>query len=97
MLDREAGRLVVVAAACAAILYGLAQYVDYQTAAAQSLEREKKHVTRTWVIQYFERWSGTTRDIRVIDTTGVCLYVAPESDAIYAVPKTQLPAGAGCE
>lgn len=38
-------------------------------------------------------------EVRVLDTTGVCLYVyiTGEGGGIAAVPKTQLPAGTGCQ
>ena len=39
-------------------------------------------------------------DVHVIDTEGVCLYIARRSGtkvAIAAVPKTQLPSGTGCQ
>ena len=37
--------------------------------------------------------------VMVIDTTGVCIYLAvvPMSIAMTAVPKTQLPVGTGCQ
>lgn len=50
------------------------------------------HQTRSWTI-------GNS-NVYVIDTAGVCLYVysgmGPRS-GIAAVPKTQLPAGTGCQ
>jgi hypothetical protein len=66
--------------------------------------------TRTWLAADFKTWDSIYGDTRktqvfVIDTAGVCLYVlqadAPQWDGvrggIAAVPKTQLPKGAGCQ
>lgn len=58
---------------------------------AQKAERG----TKTW-----EMSSGFDRvPMTVIDTSGVCLYVivTNQGPAIAAVPKTQLPQGAGCQ
>ena len=48
------------------------------------------HIMRSWLIV-----DGVT----VIDTSGVCLYVYSDYNrgGIAAVPKTQLPKGAGCQ
>lgn len=44
---------------------------------------------------------GTDNNVKIIDTSGVCLYVVlgnyDGAPAIAAVPKTQLPQGAGCQ
>lgn len=49
--------------------------------------------TRQWVMEY--DGGGFHSYIGVVDTTGVCLYVT--FHGIAAVPKTQLPQGAGCQ
>lgn len=51
------------------------------------------HKTRVWKV------TGTD-SIWVIETTGVCLYMVLRGEqqvALSAIPKTQLPVGAGCE
>jgi hypothetical protein len=65
--------------------------------------------TRSWVLGSFERWpgsvSGFVNQIRVVDTAGVCLYILESEQGSFehqrtqlvAVPKTQLPKGAGCQ
>ncbi len=64
--------------------------------------------TRTWILSVFNRQLGGgewKHTVRVVDTAGVCLYIL-DSDApswestrsqMVAVPKTQLPKGAGCQ
>lgn len=55
--------------------------------------------TQQWLIGLDKPYEGIAV-VHVIDTNGVCLYVTAGSSggsAIAAVPKTQLPAGAGCQ
>lgn len=59
---------------------------------AQKAERGTQHWTIT-VPATFTVGEGT---IHVFDMTGVCLYVS-NTGALSAVPKTQLPAGTGCQ
>lgn len=55
----------------------------------QAQERDRPYPpTRTWQIPDTE--------VYVTDTAGVCIYVGYRG-AIAVVPKTQLPAGAGCQ
>ena len=58
--------------------------------------------TRQWEVATLPivDWKYGPVRVDVIDTEGVCLYVtrlAGKSSAIAAVPKTQLPKGAGCQ
>lgn len=57
--------------------------------------------TRAWQVAHLERqeWSENGTRIDVVDTAGVCLYIARwvKGVEITAVPKTQLPKGAGCQ
>jgi hypothetical protein len=57
----------------------------------KKVEPPKPHVTKSWKLGTSETW--------VIDTAGVCIYEILWSGgaALSAVPKTQLPVGAGCE
>lgn len=45
------------------------------------------------------RWWKVDDTVRIIDTSGVCLYVYAwgYTGGIAAVPKTQLPPGTGCQ
>jgi hypothetical protein len=45
--------------------------------------------TRTWSV------AETHGNVYIVETAGVCLYLT--SYAVAAVPKTQLPKGAGCQ
>lgn len=65
-------------------------------AAVHGQERDASYPqTRYWAID------AKTAFVTVIDTAGVCLYVAANGfgkvDAIATVPKTQLPTGTGCQ
>lgn len=44
-------------------------------------------------------WNIADTSVYVVDTAGVCLYIwnSYEKGGIAAVPKTQLPKGAGCQ
>ena len=44
--------------------------------------------TRVWRI-------AETNNLYIVETAGVCIYWSP--DGLAAVPKTQLPKGAGCQ
>jgi hypothetical protein len=94
---------VVIFALCYA-----ATFVAIKLSAAQ--EKDSSYPpTRSWVLGSFERWpgaaSGFVNQIRIVDTAGVCLYIleAEQSSFVHqrtqfvAVPKTQLPKGAGCQ
>lgn len=59
------------------------------------------HPQRQWTITELpgDMWVSSAR-IDVVDTAGVCLYVirsGSHQPSIMAVPKSQLPKGAGCQ
>jgi hypothetical protein len=62
---------------------------------AQKAERG----TTQWNVQISD-WGGSNA-VHIVDTTGVCLYIVSwgndGSPAIAAIPKVQLPQGAGCQ
>lgn len=74
-----------------------------------ALHAQEKPVreTRTWQLGTLpHKTTGFTEgpnqpvaDIYVFDTEGVCVYIARTGTAVAlgAVPKTQLPTGAGCQ
>jgi hypothetical protein len=58
------------------------------------------HTTQYWRLMNINYGDFTAAAIDVIDTAGVCIYVAARSGssiAITAIPKSQLPRGAGCQ
>ena len=70
--------------------------------ATSSAQEKPVRETRTWqVVTLPSMGWGTAGEVRVdvIDTEGVCLYVSRYGgkSGIAAVPKTQLPKGAGCQ
>lgn len=82
----------------AGLLVGLA--LGFRTHAQEKPARP----TRQWLASEITYRDGSFSRVDVIDTEGVCLYVAvrgsfvvPNNIAITAVPKTQLPAGVGCQ
>jgi hypothetical protein len=79
--------LVAFIAVCIAVSYVI----------SHSQEKDPSYPpTRTWEISEMQ-----SQRVSVVDTAGVCLYVAwntwDHSVAMAAVPKTQLPKGAGCQ
>lgn len=94
-------------------LFGLGAGIWLHAAAAPAHAQEKpERETRQWHVSMIPFAGGENgggpggyRAVRVdvIDTEGVCLYVARtfvgdgKAPAITAVPKTQLPKGAGCQ
>jgi hypothetical protein len=64
-------------------------------ATAQKAERGTQH----WTIAIPTTFGLGDGNIHVFDTSGVCLYVlyGDKQGGIAAVPKTQLPANAGCQ
>jgi hypothetical protein len=91
-----------------ALLTGILIGVLILAAAAKGRQLERAqpaHVTKQWAVSVLPRYDGLRwTQVDVIDTAGVCLYVARSeafsqalSPAIAAVPKSQLPAGTGCQ
>lgn len=80
-------RMALVFAVVAALTSPWSVNMLSRTVVAQKAERN----TQFWFID----------NVKVIDTSGVCLYVVLGSydgaPAIAAVPKTQLPQGTGCQ
>lgn len=67
------------------------------TARAAGQEKPARQ-THTWEAVYTQRGVH----VEIVDTEGVCLYIATRTAsvdplAITAIPKTQLPAGTGCQ
>jgi hypothetical protein len=94
-----------VEAAVLGLVCGVIVSAAVSVARAAMQERQDDYPqTRTWVaLDQGQTSSPLYRPlrVRVIDTAGVCLYVAQgyanDDVAISAVPKTQLPKGAGCQ
>lgn len=80
-----------IAVAIFALCYA-ATFVAIKLSAAQ--EKDSSYPpTRTWHMALGSGWD--TPSIEVVETAGVCLYLSREG--IAAVPRTQLPKGAGCQ
>ncbi len=75
------------------VLLSLVINLGIAVVTAQKAERG----TQQWTIHVDTSTFETSSEIHVIDTTGVCLYYVVATVAITAVPKTQLPQGAGCQ
>lgn len=71
---------------------GIIHLVECRAVFAQ--ERDPATQTKWWDIPI-----GGWADVRVVETTGVCLYVYAINGkpSIAAVPKTQLRPGVGCQ
>lgn len=81
---------------------GLATISLFLAMLAIGIAQEKPpRETRQWVLSRIGDHIDTYQRVVAIDTDGVCLYVVTNEfsveTAIAAVPKTQLPKGAGCQ
>jgi hypothetical protein len=85
------------------ILIIVAAVVLTAAAALDALQEKPDRPTRTWRAADVPLvdWRAAAVLVDVVDTAGVCVYVARGDGhgevAIAAVPKTQLPAGTGCQ
>lgn len=87
---------VKIATVITVLMLGLGALVAWVSA------QEQQYVTRKWRVAVVDSGDGYSKaKVDVIDTEGVCLYIAHEFTndriAITAVPKTSLRPGVGCQ